>query len=84
MKWSKSFPLTPFFHQLFYKCLAPDTMGDGTGCDNMTCIVVHLNATENGKRKQADNEADVSSEVSGERDSKRVRTQNDSGNEAAV
>lgn len=25
---------------LMTKCLAPDTSGDGTGCDNMTCIIV--------------------------------------------
>lgn len=29
--------------QLFRKCIAPDTSGDGTGCDNMTCIIVRLN-----------------------------------------
>ena len=26
--------------QLFDHCLAPDTMGDGTGCDNMTAVIV--------------------------------------------
>ena len=26
--------------QLFEHCLAPDTMGDGTGCDNMTAVIV--------------------------------------------
>ena len=26
--------------QIFDFCLAPDTAGDGTGCDNMTCIIV--------------------------------------------
>ncbi|VVC41516.1 Fibrinogen binding protein,PPM-type phosphatase domain,PPM-type phosphatase, divalent cation binding [Cinara cedri] len=26
--------------ELFDKCLAPDTLSDGTGCDNMTCIIV--------------------------------------------
>ncbi len=25
-------------------CLAPNTKGDGTGCDNMTCIIVKPNA----------------------------------------
>lgn len=29
--------------KLMEKCLAPDTEGDGTGCDNMTCIIVLLN-----------------------------------------
>ena len=28
------------FFQLFEHCLAPDTMGDGTGCDNMTAVIV--------------------------------------------
>lgn len=30
--------------ELFDHCLAPNTYGDGTGCDNMTCIIVVLNA----------------------------------------
>ena len=29
-----------FLFQLFEHCLAPDTMGDGTGCDNMTAVIV--------------------------------------------
>ncbi|XP_064605130.1 probable protein phosphatase CG10417 [Liolophura sinensis] len=28
--------------EIFDHCLAPNTMGDGTGCDNMTCIIVLL------------------------------------------
>jgi len=28
--------------ELFDQCLAPDTQGDGSGCDNMTCLVVQL------------------------------------------
>ena len=36
--------LHPFFlFQLFEHCLAPDTMGDGTGCDNMTAVIVKFN-----------------------------------------
>ncbi|KAH9523447.1 hypothetical protein Btru_040038 [Bulinus truncatus] len=30
--------------ELFDHCLAPNTFGDGTGCDNMTCIIVILNS----------------------------------------
>lgn len=26
--------------QLFHNCLAPNTIGDGTGCDNMTAIII--------------------------------------------
>lgn len=28
--------------QLLDHCLAPNTSGDGTGCDNMTCVIVTL------------------------------------------
>ena len=30
---------------MFMHCLAPDTSGDGTGCDNMTAIIVRLHKT---------------------------------------
>ena len=33
----------PFPLQMFDACLAPDTAGDGSGCDNMTCIIVLFN-----------------------------------------
>lgn len=29
--------------ELFMHCLAPNTEGDGTGCDNMTCIIITFN-----------------------------------------
>ncbi|CAF0824326.1 unnamed protein product, partial [Didymodactylos carnosus] len=32
--------LTQICDDLFMYCLAPNTSGDGTGCDNMTCIIV--------------------------------------------
>lgn len=28
--------------QLFHKCLAPNTSGDGTGCDNMTAVIIRF------------------------------------------
>lgn len=28
--------------ELFDACLAPDTLGDGTGCDNMTAVIVRF------------------------------------------
>lgn len=31
-----------FPFQLFDRCLAANTYGDGTGCDNMTCIIIVL------------------------------------------
>ena len=30
------------YRQLFELILAPDTGGDGTGCDNMTCVIVRF------------------------------------------
>lgn len=35
-------PLSKICENIFDTCLAPDTTGDGTGCDNMTCIVVQF------------------------------------------
>merc|ERR1719270_2033039 len=32
--------LSTICEELFEHCLAPDTMGDGTGCDNMTAVIV--------------------------------------------
>ncbi|CAH8861388.1 unnamed protein product [Trichobilharzia szidati] len=34
--------LSKICHEIFDHCLAPNTDGDGTGCDNMTCIIVHF------------------------------------------
>lgn len=45
---------------MFDFCLAPDTTGDGTGCDNMTCVIVRFN-------KLHDDEKDVIDEVSKKR-----------------
>merc|ERR1712098_697747 len=39
--------LSSICEELFDHCLAPDTMGDGTGCDNMTAVIVKFkNATD--------------------------------------
>lgn len=54
--------------QMFDHCLAPSTIGDGTGCDNMTAILVrfkdglvadvaqHTASTETTKKRAADDE----------------------------
>uniref|UniRef100_A0A8C3G3C7 Protein phosphatase 1G n=1 Tax=Cyclopterus lumpus TaxID=8103 RepID=A0A8C3G3C7_CYCLU len=34
--------LSAIVEELLDHCLAPDTSGDGTGCDNMTCIIITL------------------------------------------
>ncbi|XP_027706297.1 protein phosphatase 1G isoform X1 [Vombatus ursinus] len=50
--------LSSIVEELLDQCLAPDTSGDGTGCDNMTCIIIcfkpRSTATplpESGKRR---------------------------------
>ncbi|XP_073413870.1 protein phosphatase 1G [Dendrobates tinctorius] len=47
--------LSSIVEELLDQCLAPDTSGDGTGCDNMTCIIIRFqpnsHSTEPNKRK---------------------------------
>jgi protein phosphatase 1G len=40
--WNFYSNLTNLILQLFDECLSPNTLGDGTGCDNMTAIIVRL------------------------------------------
>jgi len=59
---------------MFDFCLAPDTNGDGTGCDNMTCVIVVFKDTSawphaTNKRK-AETDADA---VENESETKRPR-----------
>ena len=44
---------------MFQKCLAPDTTGDGTGCDNMTCIIVKFNQEWLSRRHLARKEGEI-------------------------
>ncbi|XP_032881854.1 protein phosphatase 1G [Amblyraja radiata] len=46
--------LSSISEELLDHCLAPDTSGDGTGCDNMTCIIITF------KPRPAKNQADCS------------------------
>lgn len=39
----KDTKISDILEEMFDSCLAPDTSGDGTGCDNMTGIIVQLN-----------------------------------------
>ncbi|XP_062822773.1 protein phosphatase 1G [Anolis carolinensis] len=41
-------PLSSIVEELLDRCLAPDTSGDGTGCDNMTCILISFKARPGG------------------------------------
>lgn len=63
--------------QLFEQCLAPDTMGDGTGCDNMTSILVKLKS-DFATRKSFDDDA---TEADGSSVSKRQADDDDADGE---
>lgn len=56
----KTRALSSIVEELLDHCLAPDTSGDGTGCDNMTCMIVtfkpHSDSDETKKRKTEDME----------------------------
>ena len=44
---------------MFDHCLAPDTSGDGGGCDNMTGMKIQLNPrSKNSKRPRSDGDDD--------------------------
>ncbi|XP_026858347.2 protein phosphatase 1G [Electrophorus electricus] len=69
--------LSSIIEELLDHCLAPDTSGDGTGCDNMTCMIVtfspHLgsNAAEHTKKRKLDEQM---SEENGS-DNKKCKTE---------
>lgn len=54
--------LSSICEQLFDRCLAPNTLGDGTGCDNMTCIIVTFDKlwNNNKNKRQAEGTEDTS------------------------
>lgn len=43
--------------QLFRNCIAPKTDGDGTGCDNMTCILARYNEPKEEEEEEGDSAA---------------------------
>ena len=66
---------------MFEFCLAPDTSGDGTGCDNMTCIIVRFNkdSLASGAKRPADTSQNPT-EYSEESKAKKAKTQEESEN----
>lgn len=81
--------LSSLCEELFEHCLAPDTMGDGTGCDNMTAVIVKfkpdfklmkdsLDSHENG----VDTPQDTSEESNGPA-SKKMRLDTEASSEKA-
>ncbi|CAG9760876.1 unnamed protein product [Ceutorhynchus assimilis] len=62
--------LSQICEEMFDHCLAPDTLGDGTGCDNMTAIIVRFNNTM--KKRAASPQSEAGSEAP---DTKRQKTE---------
>uniref|UniRef100_A0A3B5M3Q9 Protein phosphatase 1G n=1 Tax=Xiphophorus couchianus TaxID=32473 RepID=A0A3B5M3Q9_9TELE len=48
----KTRALSSIVEELLDHCLAPDTSGDGTGCDNMTCMIVTFRAQSDNTKKR--------------------------------
>ncbi|XP_032416901.1 protein phosphatase 1G [Xiphophorus hellerii] len=48
----KTRALSSIVEELLDHCLAPDTSGDGTGCDNMTCMIVTFRAQSDSTKKR--------------------------------
>lgn len=74
--------------QLFTNCLAPNTAGDGTGCDNMTAVIVQfkniLQLTDDqvpNSRKRAASPVSVSSD---NEIHKRLKTSDEDNDAVAV
>lgn len=76
--------LSSIVEELLDHCLAPDTTGDGTGCDNMTCIIItlrpHLAAAQSDdtkKRKHQEEEEEEAGAAEPEKngnDSKKAKS----------
>lgn len=78
----KTRSLSSIVEELLDHCLAPDTSGDGTGCDNMTCMIVTFQthpcpfqseADATKKRKLQDGIEDCKLEENGN-DSKKAKS----------
>ncbi|XP_032705453.1 protein phosphatase 1G [Lontra canadensis] len=70
--------LSSIVEELLDQCLAPDTSGDGTGCDNMTCIIICFKPRntaelqpESGKRKLEEVLSSEGAEENGNSDNKK-------------
>lgn len=80
------FLCSPF--QLFINCLAPNTAGDGTGCDNMTAVIVQFKKNQQQTDDQVPNSRKrVASPVSVSSDNdlhKRLKANDEDNDSVAV
>nr|XP_020445684.1 protein phosphatase 1G isoform X1 [Monopterus albus]XP_020445686.1 protein phosphatase 1G isoform X1 [Monopterus albus]XP_020445687.1 protein phosphatase 1G isoform X1 [Monopterus albus] len=76
----KARTLSSIVEELLDHCLAPNTSGDGTGCDNMTCIIVtfrpHLSPaqSDNTKKRKHPEEAEGSEPEENGSDCKKTKS----------
>merc|ERR550539_1737095 len=70
--------LSSICEELFEHCLAPDTMGDGTGCDNMTAVIVKFNKSLKDLAEPSPENGVETSEDCNEPASKKLRLDSES------
>ncbi|KAM9765766.1 protein phosphatase 1G [Menidia menidia] len=74
----KARPLSSIVEELLDHCLAPDTSGDGTGCDNMTCIIItlrpHLSESDDTKKRKLQAQAEGTEPEENGNDSKKAKS----------
>lgn len=72
--------LSTIVEELLDHCLAPDTSGDGTGCDNMTCVLITLRPhpspahSEDSKKRKHSEEAEGAEPEENGNDSKKAKS----------
>ena len=54
-EWAESMNLTEICVRLFRECIARSSDGDGTGCDNMTCILARYGETKEDSQASEQN-----------------------------
>jgi len=57
----KDTKISDILEEMFDSCIAPDTSGDGSGCDNMTGIIVQLNERSKSNKRPNSIDNDVES-----------------------
>ncbi|XP_063738034.1 protein phosphatase 1G isoform X2 [Eleginops maclovinus] len=73
--------LSSIVGELLDHCLAPDTSGDGTGCDNMTCMIITLRPhpstaqPEDKKKRKFEDEAEEAKPEKNSNDSKKAKSE---------
>ncbi|XP_062243132.1 protein phosphatase 1G [Platichthys flesus] len=72
----KARPLSSIVEELVDHCLAPDTSGDGTGCDNMTCIIITFrpHPSDDTKKRKHPEEAEGTEPEKNGNDSKKAKS----------